>query len=39
MNSVDTYNYIIHGITEESGETYLSIEWYGKPRPMIFTKQ
>lgn len=39
INSSDIYNYYIHGITEESGDVYLSLEYDGKPRPMMFKKE
>jgi hypothetical protein len=33
------YCYAINGITSDSYGTYLSIEFYGNPKPLLFKKQ
>ncbi|WP_347175205.1 hypothetical protein [Polaribacter uvawellassae] len=34
-----TYCYAINGITKDGNDTYLSLEFDGNPRPMLFKKQ
>jgi len=34
-----THCYAINGITDYNGEVYLSLEYDGKPRPVIFKKE
>lgn len=39
VSNKNVLNYYVHGITEESGDIYLSLEYDGKPRPMLFKKE
>ncbi len=38
-NNSKTYCYAINGITIDGNDTYLSLEFDGNPRPMLFKKQ
>ena len=38
-NNSKTYCYAINGITKDGNDTYLSLEFDGNPRPMLFKKQ